>query len=204
MRYNDSDFENYLSGKMTSEEKINFETNLLRSPELSNDFNKYKKLKEMISETRSINLSESYSSGILPRFRNKMEARNKSKPYQKVGAFITAATSLVIGFTLTINLFINENGQDLNDLAEIIESEKDSLISSFEISDNLVSKADSESLAKMDSVYNDIISQNIYVEYDFDDFNDLTYDIQNIELEQFITDEDVDKIYTILINKEIL
>lgn len=204
MRYNDSDFENYLSGKMTSEEKINFETNLLRSPELSNDFNKYKKLKEMISETRSINLSESYSSGILPRFRKKMEARNKSKPYQKVGAFITAATSLVIGFTLTINLFINENGQDLNDLAEIIESEKDSLISSFEISDNLVSKADSESLAKMDSVYNDIISQNIYVEYDFDDFNDLTYDIQNIELEQFITDEDVDKIYTILINKEIL
>lgn len=204
MRYNDSDFENYLSGKMTSEEKINFETNLLRSPELSNDFNKYKKLKEMISETRSINLSESYSSGILPRFRNKMEARNKSKPYQKVGAFITAATSLVVGFTLTINLFINENGQDLNDLAEIIESEKDSLISSFEISDNLVSKADSESLAKMDSVYNDIISQNIYVEYDFDDFNDLTYDIQNIELEQFITDEDVDKIYTILINKEIL
>lgn len=204
MRYNDSDFENYLSGKMTSEEKINFETNLLRSPELSNDFNKYKKLKEMISETRSINLSESYSSGILPRFRNKMEARNKSKPYQKVGAFITAATSLVVGFTVTINLFINENGQDLNDLAEIIESEKDSLISSFEISDNLVSKADSESLAKMDSVYNDIISQNIYVEYDFDDFNDLTYDIQNIELEQFITDEDVDKIYTILINKEIL
>lgn len=204
MRYNDSDFENYLSGKMTSEEKINFETNLLRSPELSNDFNKYKKLKEMISETRSINLGESYSSGILPRFRNKMEARNKSKPYQKVGAFITAATSLVVGFTVTINLFINENGQDLNDLAEIIESEKDSLISSFEISDNLVSKADSESLAKMDSVYNDIISQNIYVEYDFDDFNDLTYDIQNIELEQFITDEDVDKIYTILINKEIL
>lgn len=204
MRYNDSDFENYLSGKMTSEEKINFETNLLRSPELSNDFNKYKKLKEMISETRSINLSESYSSGILPRFRNKMEARNKSKPYQKVGAFITAATWLVVGFTVTINLFINENGQDLNDLAEIIESEKDSLISSFEISDNLVSKADSESLAKMDSVYNDIISQNIYVEYDFDDFNDLTYDIQNIELEQFITDEDVDKIYTILINKEIL
>lgn len=204
MRYNDSDFENYLRGKMTSEEKINFETNLLRSPELSNDFNKYKKLKEMISETRSINLSESYSSGILPRFRNKMEARNKSKPYQKVGAFIAAATSLVIGFTLTINLFINENGQDFNDLAEIIESEKDSLISSFEISDNLVSKADSESLAKMDSVYNDIISQNIYVEYDFDDFNDLTYDIQNIELEQFITDEDIDKIYTILINKEIL
>lgn len=204
MRYNDSDFENYLSGKMTSEEKINFETNVLRSPELINDFNKYKKLKEMISETRSINLSESYSSGILPRFRKKMEARNKSKPYQKIGAFITAATSLVVGFTLTINLFINENGQDLNDLAEIIESEKDSLISSFEISDNLVSKADSESLAKMDSVYNDIISQNIYVEYDFDDFNDLTYDIQNIELEQFITDEDVDKIYTILINKEIL
>lgn len=204
MRYNDSDFENYLSGKMTSEEKINFETNLLRSSELSNNFNKYKKLKEMISETRSINLSESYSSGILPRFRKKMEARNKSKPYQKIGAFITAATSLVVGFTLTINLFINENGQDLNDLAEIIESEKDSLISSFEISDNLVSKADSESLAKMDSVYNDIISQNIYVEYDFDDFNDLTYDIQNIELEQFITDEDVDKIYTILINKEIL
>src|SRR5690606_21314077 len=175
-----------------------------RSPELSNDFNKYKKLKEMISETRSINLSESYSSGILPRFRKKMEARNKSKPYQKIGASITAATSLVVGFTLTINFFINENGQDLNDLAEIIESEKDSLISSFEISDNLVSKADSESLAKMDSVYNDIISQNIYVEYDFDDFNDLTYDIQNIELEQFITDEDVDKIYTILINKEIL
>jgi hypothetical protein len=204
MRYNDSDFENYLSGKMTSEEKINFETNLLRSPELSNDFNKYKKLKEMISETRSINLSESYSSGILPRFRNKMEARNKSKPYQKVGAFITAATSLVVGFTVTINLFINENGQDLNDLAEIIEGERDSIISSFEISDNLVSKADSESLAKMDSVYNDIISQNIYVEFDFDDFNDLTYDIQNIELEQFITDVDVDKIYTILINKEIL
>lgn len=204
MRYNDSDFENYLSGKMTSEEKINFETNLLRSPELSNDFNKYKKLKEMISETRSINLSESYSSGILPRFRNKMEARNKSKPYQKIGASITAATSLVVGFTLTINFFINENGQDLNDLAEIIEGERDSIISSFEISDNLVSKADSESLAKMDSVYNDIISQNIYVEYDFDDFNDLTYDIQNIELEQFITDEDVDKIYTILINKEIL
>lgn len=204
MKYNDGHFEDYLGGKMTDEEKIKFERDLLSSPELCKDFSKYKKLKQLISETRSINLSESYSYGILPRFRNKMEARNKSKLYQKVGAFITAAASLVVGFTLTINLFINEKGQDLNDLAEIIESEKDSIICSFEISDNLISKADSESLAKMDSVYNDVIFQNIYAEYDLADFNDLTHDIENLELEQFITDEDVDKIYTILINKEIL
>ena len=203
MKYNDSDFEKYLSGKMTVEEKGKFKADLVISPELSRDFNKYKKLKELIDETRSINLNQSYSSNILPRFRNKLEARDKFKFSQKVGAFVTAAASIVIGFFLTLNLLINENSGD-NILANIIENEKDSIISSFEISEKSISKADSESLARMDSIYKDALAENISIRYELDEINSNAIDFEDIDFEQYISEEEIDQIYASLINKDIL
>lgn len=79
MKYNDEDFENYLIGKMSENERNEFENSLIASSELQNNFDNYKKLKELITNTRSIKLSEEYSSGILPRFRNELQENKKIK-----------------------------------------------------------------------------------------------------------------------------
>lgn len=202
MKYNDEDFENYLIGKMSESEKNEFENSLIASSELQNNFDNYKKLKELITNTRSIKLSEEYSSVILPRFRNELQENKKNKIYYNLGAITAAFASVIIGFVLTVNLFIKTDPDKPSDLITIIENDRDSIINSFDISDKLISKADSESFQIIDSVYNDLLSQNINVESETDDFDAFAFDIENADLEQFISEEEIDQIYAQLMEKK--
>ncbi|HQI41709.1 MAG: hypothetical protein B6D44_02385 [Ignavibacteriales bacterium UTCHB2] len=202
MKYNDEDFENYLNGKMPEIQKIEFEKLLISSSELKNDFDRYKKLKELITNTKSIRLNEDYSSTILYRFRNNLQDDKKVKPFYNIGAFATAVASIMLGFILTVNLFIKNDIDKNSDFQSIIENEKDSIINSFDITDRLISNADSESIQKIDSVYNDLLFQNINAESDLNNFYAVTSDIENIDLEQFISDEKIDQIYAQLMEKE--
>ncbi|HQF42318.1 MAG TPA: hypothetical protein PK073_05350 [Ignavibacteriaceae bacterium] len=202
MKYNDEDFENYLNGKMPEIQKIEFEKLLISSSELKNDFDRYKKLKELITNTKSIRLNEDYSSTILYRFRNNLQDDKKVKPFYNIGAFATAVASIMLGFILTVNLFIKNDIDKNSDFQSIIENEKDSIINSFDITDRLISNADSESIQKIDSVYNELLFQNINAESDLNNFYAVTSDIENIDLEQFISDEKIDQIYAQLMEKE--
>jgi len=202
MKYNDEDFENYLIGKMSENVRNEFENSLIASSELQNNFDNYKKLKELITNTRSIKLSEEYSSGILPRFRNELQENKKNKIYYNLGAITAAFASVIIGFVLTVNLFIKTDPDKPSDLITIIENDRDSIINSFDISDKLISKADSESFQIIDSVYNDLLSQNINVESETDDFDAFAFDIENADLEQFISEEEIDQIYAQLMEKK--
>lgn len=202
MKYNDEDFENYLIGKMSENERNEFENSLIASSELQNNFDNYKKLKELITNTRSIKLSEEYSSGILPRFRNELQENKKNKIYYNLGAITAAFASVIIGFVLTVNLFIKTDPDKPSDLITIIENDRDSIINSFDIYDKLISKADSESFQIIDSVYNDLLSQNINVESETDDFDAFAFDIENADLEQFISEEEIDQIYAQLMEKK--
>lgn len=202
MKYNDEDFENYLNGKMPEIQKIEFEKLLISSSELKNDFDRYKKLKELITNTKSIKLNEDYSSTILYRFRNSLQDDKKAKPFYNIGAFATAVASIMLGFILTVNLFIKIDVNKNSDFQTIIENEKDSIINSFDITDRLISNADSESIQRIDSVYNDLLFQNINAESDLNNFYAVTSDIENIDLEQFISDEKIDQIYAQLMEKE--
>lgn len=202
MKYNDEDFENYLIGKMSENERNEFENSLIASSELQNNFDNYKKLKELITNTRSIKLSEEYSSGILPRFRNELQENKKNKLYYNLGAITAAFASVIIGFVLTVNLFIKTDPDNPSDLITIIENDRDSIINSFDIYDKLISKADSESFQIIDSVYNDLLSQNINIESETDDFDAFAFDIENADLEQFISEEEIDQIYAQLMEKK--
>jgi len=202
MKYNDEDFENYLNGQMPEIQKIEFEKLLISSSVLKNDFDRYKKLKELIRNTKSIKLNEDYSSTILYRFRNNLQDDKKAKPFYNIGAFAAAVASIMLGFILTVNLFIKNDVNKNSDFQTIVENEKDSIINSFDISDRLISNADSESIQRIDSVYNDLLFQNINAESDLNNFYAVTSDIENIDLEQFISDEKIDQIYAQLIEKE--
>lgn len=103
---------------------------------------------------------------------------------------------------MTVNLFIKTDPDKPSDLITIIENDRDSIINSFDISDKLISKADSESFQIIDSVYNDLLSQNINVESETDDFDAFAFDIENADLEQFISEEEIDQIYAQLMEKK--
>jgi len=202
MKYNDEDFKNYLNGKMLEIQKIEFEKLLINSTELKNDFDRYKKLKKLITNTKSIKLNEDYSSTILYRFRNNLQDNKKAKPFYNIGTFATAVASIMLGFILTVNLFIKSDVNKNSDFQSIVENEKDSIINSFDITDRLISNADSESIQRIDSVYNDLLFQNINAESDLNNFYAVTSDVENIDLEQFISDEKIDQIYAQLMEKE--
>ncbi|MDT3696542.1 MAG: hypothetical protein ROY99_09115 [Ignavibacterium sp.] len=202
MKYNDGDFENYLMGKMSENERNEFENSLISSSELKTNFDKYKKLTELITNTRSIKLSEEYSSRILLRFRNNLQVDKKNKSYYNLGAITAAFASIILGFVLTVNLFIKTDVDKTSELVTIIENDRDSIVNSFDISDKLISRADSESLNRIDSVYNDLLSQNIDFESEPDNFNAFTYDIENVDFEQFISEEKIDQIYAQLMEKK--
>ncbi|MDY0083951.1 MAG: hypothetical protein RBR74_12275, partial [Ignavibacteriaceae bacterium] len=159
MKFNDEDFENYLNGIMSESKKNEFEELVITSSELKNNFDKYKKLRELIINTRSVKLSEDYSSGILLRFRNNFQADKKAKPLYNIGAVAAAFASVIIGFILTVNLFIKNDVDKISEFVTVVEIEKDAIINSFDFSDQLISRADSESLQRIDSVYNDLLFQ---------------------------------------------
>lgn len=203
MNYNDSDFENYLNGKMTNEEKLIFEADLLLSSELAENLKSYKKVNQLVRETKEIKLNEKYSSDILLRFRNKLNEGEKNKPLYKIGAFVTALASLVLGFILTFNFFVKDTGSNL-DLTNLTESEKELIINSFDIADKIIFNSDSKSIEIMDSIYKDALAQNITIEYEIDDTDNITIDFLGSDFEEYVSDEEIDYIYSSLINKDIL
>lgn len=203
MNYNDSDFENYLNGKMTNEEKLIFEADLLLSSELAENLKSYKKVNQLVRETKEIKLNEEYSADILLRFRNKLSEGEKNKPLYKIGAFATALASLVLGFILTLNFFVKEAGSNL-DLTNLADSEKELIFNSFDVSDKLLFNSDFESIEIMDSIYKEALVQNITNDYEIYKTNNIEIDFLDFDFEEYVSDEEIDYIYSSLINKDIL
>ena len=192
---------NYLTNKMDKSEMDDFEEELKSSPKLRNDLESYKKLFNLVEETKNIPLSNHYTQTIIPEFRSRQERKRKISFISKYGFALAFLFVFVVSYSIINNLMQeNQNPKDLytnltNDDADFL-AEKLNLDFSKDL--------DSNAEVNIDSVYNEDLDQNINSSLSDQTFQSYSKDLSIKDLDQYLTENDVDIIYSELLNKKIL
>ena len=200
---NEERFFSYLKGIMNSEEIEKFENDLNKSADLNNEFNEYKKLNNIITEVKNIHLNSEYSNSIITDFRNHAKSKNTKSSFPKIRYAFAALFIAVAGYFIIAN-FSKEQPQEVKSLlAEYSEAELNSFNDNF-YSSNIENNFNVYDSNKLDSIYTENISAGIIGSINEKQLDDI-FNINNVsDVNEYISDNDVDKIYSQLIDKEIL
>lgn len=186
MKANKEKIIRYLNGEMT-ETEINEFNKLLQSDEnLMKEFNEFKKIYEMIENSRNVKINDNYLDSILPQFRQKI---SKKKNYSLKPAFALMSIIIIAGLILLI--FYQSPDTNSNGIFTDIPDEI--LLNS--ISDDYTNLLEPE---KIDSLLAEKISINSdeLKNYLFSDL-----DLTNLLDNELVSSDDEEAIYSALINK---
>lgn len=198
---NDEKFSRYFFNEMNLEEKKEFEKELSIFPELNNDFENFKKVMNLFTETKAVELDAGYTQSILPRFRNKIESKRKKSVYIKYGYAFAVLFLAVISY-LIIARMMTDKPEMQKIYSGLTDDDANYLASELDLS--LENDYDENSFAKIDSLYNKTLSENITESISNNNISSVSEDINLNEIEKYLTDKDVETLYAELSNKEIL
>lgn len=198
---NDEKFSRYFFNEMNLEEKKEFEKELSIFPELNNDFENFKKVMNLFTETKAFELDAGYTQSILPRFRNKIESKRKKSVYIKYGYAFAVLFLAVISY-LIIARMMTDKPEMQKIYSGLTDDDANYLASELDLS--LENDYDESSFAKIDSLYNKTLSENITESISNNNISSVSKDINLNEIEKYLTDKDVETLYAELSNKEIL
>ncbi len=198
---NDEKFSRYFFNEMNLEEKKEFEKELSIFPELNNDFENFKKVMNLFTETKAVELDSGYTQSILPRFRNKIESKRKKSVYIKYGYAFAVLFLAVISY-LIIARMMTDKPEMQKIYSGLTDDDANYLASELDLS--LENDYDENSFAKIDSLYNKTLSENITESISHNNISSVSEDINLNEIEKYLTDKDVETLYAELSNKEIL
>lgn len=198
---NDEKFSRYFFNEMNLEEKKEFEKELSIFPELNNDFENFKKVMNLFTETKAVELDAGYAQSILPRFRNKIESKRKKSVYIKYGYAFAVLFLAVISY-LIIARMMTDKPEMQKIYSGLTDDDANYLASELDLS--LENDYDENSFAKIDSLYNKTLSENITESISNNNISSVSEDINLNEIEKYLTDKDVETLYAELSNKEIL
>lgn len=198
---NDEKFSRYFFNEMNLEEKKEFEKELSIFPELNNDFENFKKVMNLFTETKAVELDAGYTQSILPRFRNKIESKRKKSVYIKYGYAFAVLFLAVISY-LIIARMMTDKPEMQKIYSGLTDDDANYLASELDLS--LENDYDENSFAKIDSLYNKTLSENITESINDNNISSVSKDINLNEIEKYLTDKDVETLYAELSNKEIL
>ena len=194
----------YLKDKMNSQEIIVFEDELKKSEALNNDFEEYKKVIGLIDETKIGEISKEYLDSIITNFRSRLERIDKKKSSTNL-RYVFATVLIIIAGYFVVSQFNLENNQGLNQaLTELSNEEIDLIANDFYDSEDLTKNIDDVSSQKIYSLY----AENLKTSFDesVGDINSRVvlskYNITDVD--QYLSDDDIELIYTQLIEKKIL
>jgi len=197
-------FFSYLKGRMNSNEKKEFEDELLRSENLKEEFAEYKRLNRIIEVVKGIPLNKDYAASIITDFRKRIEPKESSKSYSKVRYAFASIIVIFVGYFL-LSIYYKEKTTDLDaNFTEFTLADLDSLGYYYDYSLNIDASLNNDFINAVDSIYSEkyftSFSESIR-EKSLDDivsFNGVT------DVDEYLSEKDVDRIYAKLINKEIL
>ena len=204
MNNNEEKFFLYLKGKMDLKEKLSFEEELKNSKELNIEFEEYKDIINIISETKNLSLSKEYSESLVSNFRNKKVAGNTKKSFSNFKYAFAAILIIVTGYfglkQFTVN---NETG-----LKQVISSLSDNEIKyvtdDFYVSNDFIKNVDDISSQKIDSIYTFNLKESVVESIENRNADFILKEYYRNEIDDYLTDNQIDEIYSKLIGKEIL
>ena len=201
---NEEKFFSYLKGKMKSESRKIFEDELMNSDKLNKEFIEYKKLNDIIKETKNVNLKKDYSESIITEFRRRRESKNLKKRHPTIKYALASILIIIAGYFL-ISQINKENQHDVNsELTQYSYSELNSFIDDYDYSNSIELNIADDAIQRIDSIYSDNISASLIESISEKNFEDIFSTNSIVDVDEYLSDNEVDFIYAQLINKEIL
>ena len=204
MNNNEEKYFSYLHGKMNFDEKKEFESELANSSDLNNEFNEYKRLMNIVSEMKDINLSRDYSESIIIEFRKRLELKSTKIIIPNLRYAVSLIIIIFIGY-ISVSILNKETPDEINSiLKEYSYDELNSLTENYDFSVGLEKNFNDNDISKIDSIYKQNVSSNL-IESIGSKATDYIFVKNNAaDVNEYISDYDVDLIYSQLIDKQIL
>jgi|GEM_PF-1007610 len=201
---NEEKFFSYLKGKMNPVERKEFEDELKRSENLNQEFSDYKRLSRLIDETKNIRLSKDYSESIITDFRRRKGSKGLNKKSPTIKYAFASIIIIIIGYFLISQKNI-ENPQDVNLLlTQYSDSELDSYINDYDYSNTTEMNIGNDAIQRIDSLYSENISASLIESIKEESLTDIVNFNSVADVDEYLSEIEVDLIYAQLINKEIL
>lgn len=193
-----------LKGKMNSEERKDFEDELNNSESLKKDFTEYKKLTSYINEVKDVHLNGEYSETIITEFRERLESKRDSNSFKIIGYSFSAIVLILVGYFLISFLDKEKPVEITSILTEFSDDEIESLSYNYDYSVNVENNITDDNVNRIDSIYNEKLSLSISASLQENGL-EYIFNINNLsDVDEYLSENDVDIIYAQLINKEFL
>lgn len=193
-----------LKGKMNSEERKDFEDELNNSESLKKDFTEYKKLTSYINEVKDVHLNGEYSETIITEFRERLESKRDLNSFKIIRYSFSAIVLIVVGYFLISFLDKEKPVEITSILTEFSDDEIESLSYNFDYSADIENHITDDNVNRIDSIYNEKLSSSISASLQENGL-EYIFNINNLsDVDEYLSENDVDIIYAQLINKEFL
>lgn len=164
----------------------------------------FKEILDLVNETKSIQLSESYRQSILLNFKSKQaeEIRvDKSQKYKY--AFILFAM-FTVGYLITSQLLTANDKSVYEILVGLNEEEVNVVFDCYDLSSEVSKILSEENSNTIDSIYSKSLYSTVSDFINIESSSSLTSDYEINDVENLLTDDEVDQLYSQLLEKEIL
>lgn len=197
-------FFSYLNGRMNSNEKKEFEDELLRSENLKEEFAEYKRLNRIIEVVKGIPLNKDYAASIITDFRKRNESKKISKSYSKVSYAFASIIVIIVGYFL-LSIYYKEKTTDIDaNFTEFTIADLDSLGYYYDYSLNIDGSLNNDFINAVDSIYSEKYFASLSGSIGEKSLEDIVSFNGVTDVDEYLSEKDVDRIYAKLINKEIL
>jgi hypothetical protein len=194
----------YLSELMTESERTQFEKRLKNDPELKSEFEKVQSTLSMLVKNSEIEDESNYFVNLVPKVRERMQAKQRKKSAVLVPALAFAISILII-FFLQFPAINNQSGFDItvsNEELSVIVSDADSLNANELFTTNFIDDYEYYNSQSSFDEFDLYLDESIISGADLDAVN--SYYVESSTSYDDFSNEQVDIIYEELINKKIL
>lgn len=204
MKNNEEKYFDCLKGKMNPNEKKLFEDELQSSDSLRKSFEDYKTLIQIIDKTKNIKLNPDYTQSIVPDFRNKIEVKKFNQVIPKLMYSLSFVAVALLSFYFVYDITTKDSNDITTTFAELSTEEMNIVSESIDFSASSGNSLEELSMEKIDSLYSEQLSENILESSEEKTTGNILNGYELSDVEDYLSDDDIEKIYTQLIDKEIL
>ena len=159
---------------------------------------------QLVQETRNIELNKEYSDSIIINFRKNLEKKSFHNEKFSFKHIITFIVFISAGYMLTSEV-IKDRTKDLEStLKDINQEEISSIVDDYDLSYTIQENIPDESNHIIDSLYSEHFSRTVNKALEEGNSNEMVGDYDLYDIEYLLSDEDINNLYSQLIEKEII
>jgi len=196
MMKNDERIIKYIEDELTPVERVAFELDLRNSKELREVFEKYLRVKEEVKAFKKLKLNQAYLDSMIPELRNKIDTPRNFSVKKNLGYAFGVVFVIMLSILVLKNFFGNEiPSSDLQKFVQSLnENQRIQLLEEIN-GESEVDKIIQESISETEIT--NLLASELEINSEIAE----TYDISNSDLMVGLSQQEVDNIYSEILNR---